>query len=92
MAQRQSFADIGPRTKKLAEVRDGVRGISRALDRGACRDAAALLRLTEREAAKLNILDDDTRSWLREEKQRFQKSCSVNLARRTRRRRRRTRR
>jgi hypothetical protein len=44
--KRRGLADIGPNTNRLRGVRDGIVGASRALDRGACRDANALLKLT----------------------------------------------
>lgn len=38
---------IGKQTGKVQAIRDGIKGIRKALDRGACKDAAALSRLTE---------------------------------------------
>ena len=40
--RRRGLADIGPNTKRLYAVRDGIRGVRRALERGSCKDAAAI--------------------------------------------------
>ena len=88
---RAALADvdisIGPNTQRLQAVRAGVRGVRTALDRGNCKDAAALLRLTMAEAKKLPSVDFNTLYWLNEEHQRFSKKCRVKLSGRRRRRR-----
>jgi hypothetical protein len=66
--------DIGPQTRRYAAVRDGIRGMSRALDRGACKDAAALLKLTERAMRGVPVLRAE-REFFEEEHERFTTSC-----------------
>jgi hypothetical protein len=81
---RSALADvdisIGPNTKRLQTVRAGVRGVRAALDRGNCKDAAALLRLTMAEMKKLPSADFNTLYWLNEEHRRFNKSCRMKLS------------
>lgn len=84
MAKRSQFADIGPKTRKLMEVRAGVRGIDRALERGSCKDAAALIRLTGNEIHKLGHVDANTQFWFDEYKRQFKTSCKTGLTRRRR--------
>jgi len=74
------FADIGPQTRKLSEVRAGIRGVRQALDRGDCRDAAALLKLTEREKQRLVAIDANTQHWFDAAKSEFKTSCRVSFA------------
>lgn len=83
--RRRGLADIGPNTKRLYAVRDGIRGVRRALERGSCKDAAALLRLTNAEVKRLPQLDKNTQFWLDVERARVQESCKTGLGRRRRR-------
>jgi len=78
--RRLADIDIGPRTRRLQAVRDGVRGVRAALDRDNCRDAAAIMKLTLTEAKKLPNIDFNTLYWLNEERQRFSKSCRMKLS------------
>jgi hypothetical protein len=78
---------FGPNVRKLHEVRDGIRGMRRALDRGACKDAAALAKLTEREMKKLKEIDDNTMFQFEVAKENIQNTCRVNFGRARRRRR-----
>lgn len=86
--KRNRLSDIGPRTRRLFAVRDGIRGMRKALDRGACRDAAALLRLTEREMRTITV-DANTQDNFDAEKDRLKHACKTSLGKRRRKARRR---
>jgi hypothetical protein len=76
--KRKHLADvdlvIGPATRRLQAVRDGIKGVRRALDRGSCRDAVVLLRLTEAEAKRIRIGPNE-REQLADEKSRLTRAC-----------------
>jgi hypothetical protein len=72
--RRRGLADIGPATRRYAAVRDGIRGLRRAIDRGACKDAAALLRLTEHAMRDVQLAKAE-REFFDDEKLRFNKGC-----------------
>ena len=66
--------DIGPNTRRYEAIRDGIRGMSKALDRGACADAGALMKLTERAMRNVPILRAE-REFFEDERDRFTTSC-----------------
>lgn len=72
---------IGPNTQRLAAVRAGVRGVRKALDHRRCRDAAAILKLTNQEAKRLPTIDANTAHWLAVEQARFRQACAIQFGR-----------
>lgn len=72
--RKKVLGDIGPQTRRYQAIRDGIRGVRRALDRKACPDARALLRLTEHAASGVS-LGADERRYFDEEKARFRRLC-----------------
>jgi hypothetical protein len=65
---------VGPQTQRYQAIRDGIRGLRRANDRGACKDAAALLRLTEQAMVGLPVMKAE-RERLDAEKTRHNRGC-----------------
>jgi hypothetical protein len=78
MARRRrktrGLADVGPRTRHNQAIRDGITGLRRANDRGACRDAAALLKLTEQAMRGVSLAKAE-REHFEDERLRFNKGC-----------------
>lgn len=66
--------DIGPHTRRYQAIRDGIRGMSKALDRGACKDAGAIMKLTERAMRNVPVMRAE-REFFEEERERFGTSC-----------------
>jgi hypothetical protein len=65
---------IGPQTMRYQAIRDGIKGMRRAADRGACKDATALLRLTEQAMTGITILRTE-REHFEDERARINKRC-----------------
>lgn len=68
---------IGPQTKRFAAIQDGIKGVRKALDRGACRDAAVIMKLTETAMKRGAYVGNTTTEHFIVEKQRFNRSCST---------------
>lgn len=66
--------DIGPGTRRYQAIRDGIRGMSKALDRGSCKDAGALMKLTEQAMRNVPVLRAE-REFFEDERERFVTSC-----------------
>lgn len=71
---RKRLGDIGPKTMRYQAIRDGIRGVRRALDRRSCQDAGALLRLTDQVAHNMPVARAE-REYLDEERSRYRKIC-----------------
>lgn len=69
-------SDIGPSTRRVEAVRDGIRGIRRALERNACRDAEALLKLTDRAVKGVKLVARE-RDFLELERDRIKLRCRL---------------
>lgn len=54
---------IGKQTAKVQAIRDGIKGMRKALDRGACRDAAAIGRLTALALGTVGPLPNERRQF-----------------------------
>jgi hypothetical protein len=68
--------DIGPQTRCYQSIRDGIKGLRRALDRGACRDAEVMLQLTEHAMRGVRLLKPEQR-FFDDERARYGKSCRI---------------
>jgi hypothetical protein len=66
--------DIGPQMRLYQAIRDGIRGIRKANDRGACKDAGALIRLTEQAMRDVPVLKAE-REYFNDEKARYNRGC-----------------
>lgn len=75
-AMSKGLRDIGPRTRQYQAIRDGIKGLRRALDRGACRDAEVMLQLTEGAMRGVRLLKPE-REFFETERERFGKSCKI---------------
>jgi hypothetical protein len=72
----KGLRDIGPKTRRYQAIRDGIKGLRRALDRKACRDAEVMLQLTEHAMRGVRLLKPE-QQYFDDERARYGKSCRI---------------
>jgi len=73
----RALGDFGPQTNRLRAIWDGITGFREAIDQKNCRNAAALLRLTEAEIARGPSPGKRALDYLADERERFLRKCRI---------------